>query len=214
MDEQKKEHYKQLLLNEKRQHDNTLNDMKGFDMGEQDKYSPTELSNYDNHPADMGSEVYEAEHGKALQVHEEHFIKDVDDALQRLENGTFGKCAFCGKDIDEDRLEVVPSARLCIECEEDKEITMEFLRNNRPIEEKAVWDAPFGRKYLNKQEDDEHEGMDQLKDLMKYGSADSPQDLGGYHDYKEFYTNEVDKQGIVDDMDQVTNEEYEAQLPD
>jgi hypothetical protein len=72
----------------------------------------------------------------------------------------------------------------------------------------------MGRKYLNKREDDEHEGMDQLNDLMKYGSAYSPQDLGGYHDYEEFYTNEIDMQGIVDDMDQVSNEEYKRQLPD
>jgi hypothetical protein len=38
--------------------------------------------------------------------------------------------------------------------------------------------------------------------------------MGGYHDYDEFYTNEVDKQGIVDDMDQVSNDEYKRQLPD
>jgi hypothetical protein len=47
---------------------------------------------------------------------------------------------------------------------------------------------------------------------MKYGSSDSPQDMGGYHDYEEFYTNKIDKQGIVDEMDQVSNEEYRKQV--
>jgi len=71
------------------------------------------------------------------------------------------------------------------------------LDRQRPVEE-LIWDAPFGRKYLNKQEDDENEGMDQFNDLVKYGSSDTPQDMGGYYDFDEYYTNELDKQGIVD----------------
>jgi hypothetical protein len=83
----------------------------------------------------------------------------------------------------------------------------------RPNEE-LIWDAPFGRKYLNKREDDENEGLDYLNDLVKYGTSDSPQDMGGYYDYEEFYTNKVDTQGIVDKMDRISNEQYKRQLPD
>ena len=57
------------------------------------------------------------------------------------------------------------------------------------------------------------QGLDYLNDLMKYGSADSPQDLGGYRDYKNYYNNEQDEQGIVDSMDKIFNEEYKKQLP-
>jgi len=102
---------------------------------------------------------------------------------------------------------------MCLKCQEEYETTSARQNMDRPNEELAI-DAPLGRKYLNKQEDDEHEGMDQLNDLMKYGSSDSPQDLGGYHDYKEFYTNETDRQGIVDDMDRISNDDYRRQLPD
>ncbi|MBZ4646560.1 MAG: hypothetical protein PWR27_1326 [Petroclostridium sp.] len=213
MDSKKLDKFRKLLLQEKQQHDHVLNDMKKFDMGESDKYSAGELSNYDNHPADLGSEMFELEHNMGLQVSEEHQIKEIHDALQRIKNGTYGKCELCGKEIGEERLEILPSARLCIDCEKKKEIDMEYLMNNRPVEEKVI-DAPFGRKYLNKQEDDEYEGMDQLYDVMKYGSADTPQDMGGYHDYEEYYTNETDKQGMVDDMDQISNKEYKDQLPD
>ena len=90
---------------------------------------------------------------------------------------------------------------------------MENLKRQRPVEER-IWDAPFGRKYLNRREDDEFEGLDQLFDLVKYGSSDTPQDMGGYFDYEEYYTNEMDQQGVVDEMDKISNEEYRKQLPD
>ncbi len=205
-------HYRELLERNKAEISHTINLMKENDTAEQDKYSPSELSNYDNHPAEMGTELYQTEHNNALKVHEEHLLKDIDDAISRIDKGTFGKCAFCGNDIGEERLEVIPYTRLCIECEDNKVVKPHILNNIRPNEE-LVLDTPMGRKYLNRQEDDEHEGMDQLNDLMKYGSADSPQDMGGYHDYKDFYTNDTDRQGIVDDMDQVSNDEYKRQLP-
>ncbi|NLY43255.1 MAG: conjugal transfer protein TraR [Clostridiaceae bacterium] len=213
MENEKMIKFKELLIKEREQHDRVLNDMKRYDLGENDKFSSGELSNYDNHPGDLGSEMFELEHNRGLQVNEEHNLKEIDDALKRIEDGTYGRCELCGKEIGEERLEIVPYARLCIDCEEKKKMDMELLMKNRPVEEKVL-DAPFGRKYLNEQEDDEYEGMEQLNDLMKYGSASTPQDMGGYHDYKEYYTNEVDKQGIVDDMDQISNEYYKKQLPD
>ena len=140
-------------------------------------------------------------------------MKEIHDALIRIDEGNYGKCEFCGGKIMKERLEALPYTRLCIDCETSKEITMVNLDRQRPVEE-LVWDSPFGRKYLNKKEDDEFEGLDQLNDLMKYGSSDTPQDMGGYADYEEFYTNKMDKQGLVDKMDGVSNETYKRQLPD
>ncbi|MCX7746648.1 MAG: TraR/DksA C4-type zinc finger protein [Clostridia bacterium] len=213
MDPKNLGHFKEILLKQRKEFHNTIDLMKEHREADQDVDSPHELSNYDNHPADMGTQLYDAELNNALMVHEEHLLKEIHDALGRIDEGIYGTCAFCGKEIGSERLEAIPYARLCIRCEENKEVDMEYLSRQRPVEE-LVWDAPFGRKYLNKREDDEYEGLDYLNDLMKYGSSDSPQDLGGYHDYEEFYTNEIDRQGIVDDMDQVTNDEYRRQLPE
>jgi len=207
------DHFRDVLNRQCEEIGHTIEMMKENKDAEQRKYSPTELSNYDNHPAELGTQLFEVEHNSALRVHEERLLKDIHDALGRVDEDTYGKCAFCGKEITRERLEVVPYTRLCIQCEEDKVITPQVLRSIRPNEE-LVLDAPMGRKYLDQHEDDEHEGMDQFNDLMKYGSSDSPQDLGGYHDYEEYYTNKIDKQGIVDDMDQISNEEYKKQLPD
>lgn len=213
MDKSKLQHFKELLQKQDGHMEQTINGMKEARTAEMDKYSPTELSNYDNHPADLGSELYQVELNNALVVHQEHIKKEIYDALGRIDEGNYGKCELCGKDIDEERLEALPYARLCIECEESKPVDPEILNKNRPVEE-MVLDAPMGRKYLNKREDDEHEGMDQFHDLEKYGSSDSPQDMGGYEDYKEFYTNEVDLQGVVDPIELISNEQYKRQLPD
>ena len=212
MDNSLKAYYKDLLEKQKKEIEHTLVLMKINKSAEQDTESASELSNYDNHPADIGTELYILEHNKALKVHEEHILKDLDDALSRIKVDKYGDCSLCGQQISSERLAILPSTRLCIDCEENKTIDITDL-SNRPNEE-LVLDAPFGRKYLNKQEDDENEGLDYLNDLMKYGSSDSPQDMGGYHDYEDYYTNNVDEQGIVDDMDRISNKDYKRQLPD
>ncbi len=213
MHKREMEHYKGLLEKRLGELNNTLGIMKENGEGQQDLYSPSELSNYDNHPAELGTELYLTELNKALIVHEENIIRDIRDALEMINQGTYGICGHCGKEIPSERLEAMPYAKHCLKCEEALENMPQRQFKGRANEELVI-DAPFGRKYLNKQEDDEYEGEDQLNDLMKYGSSDSPQDLGGYHDYEEFYTNEIDSQGIVDDMDRISNEEYKKQLPD
>jgi YteA family regulatory protein len=213
VDNTQMQHFKDILEKQEREIEHTIELMKENKSAEQDKYSNNELSSYDNHPGDLGSELFSLGMNMALRVHEEHLIKDIHDALDRIQQGNYGKCAFCGDEITPERLEVVPYIRLCMDCEQSKAIDPEILGKSRPVEEMVI-DAPFGRKYLNKREDDEYEGLDYLNDVLKYGSSDSPQDMGGYHEYDEYYTNEIDNQGIVDDMDKVSNEEYKRQLPD
>lgn len=213
MNRSEKEHYRELLERQLGEIDRTIGLMKETNSAQQDKFSPAELSNYDNHPAEMASELFQLELNSALMVHEENILQEIKDAIGRIDKGSYGKCAYCGTQIPAQRLEVMPYARLCVRCADAAESEPARQHKGRPNEERVL-DAPFGRKYLNKQEDDEHEGMDQLRDLMKYGSSDSPQDLGGYYDYEEYYTNEVDQQGIVDNMDRLSNEDYKRQLPD
>lgn len=207
------QHYKKELLNKRAEFENIKASMNENSEAKQNMFGSGELSNYDNHPADLSSEVAELGVNNALMVHDEYFIDQVEHALEKIEKGTFGNCEICGKEIEKERLDAMPYASRCIECENENNI--EITDNNyiRPVEEQVI-DAPFGRKYLNQQEDDEYEGIDQLNDLMKYGSSDSPQDMGGYEDYEEFYTNEIDNQGIVDKMDKISNEQYKKQLPD
>lgn len=213
MDEHKLDFFKQKLLNEKKRFCDILNMMEEHKNGEQDRYASGELSNYDNHPADLGTEVFQLGINMALKVNEEYNISQIEDALNRIDNGTYGICEICKNEIDIERLETLPFARKCLTCENQSRPEVSSDKFSRPVEESII-DAPFGRKYLNKREDDEYEGLDYLWDLMKYGNADSPQDLGGYNDYEEFYTNQVDNQGLVEGIENISNEDYKKQLPD
>ena len=56
-----------------------------------------------------------------LRDRERKLLKKIDEALSRIENGTFGICKECGEKIDENRLKVRPVATLCISCKEDQE---------------------------------------------------------------------------------------------
>lgn len=182
---EKTQHYRELLLKQKNELENTINMMKAHDISKQNMEAADELSNYDNHPAELGTAVFQAEMNNTLKVHEEHLLKEVNDALARIDKENYGKCELCSKDIVEERLEALPYTRLCIDCESSKEITMDTLEWQRPVEE-LVWDAPLGRKYLNKQEDDEFEGMDQLNDLVKFGSSDTPRIWEGMRIMRSF----------------------------
>ena len=72
-------------------------------------------SSADNHLADTASETFERELDEGLEEDAERQLHDVEDALERIENGTYGKCDACGKEIPEERLEAIPWTKLCVE---------------------------------------------------------------------------------------------------
>ncbi len=74
------------------------------------------LSDVPVHPADMGTDNFDEELDLALVENEERLLVDIDDALARIEQGTYGRCENCHREISRDRLEALPYARYCIEC--------------------------------------------------------------------------------------------------
>ena len=76
---------------------------------------------FDNHLADTATETYDRELDYTLEENSEHVLADIDAALTRIEDGTYGTCTNCGKQIPEERLEARPSATLCIDCQRDRE---------------------------------------------------------------------------------------------
>lgn len=74
------------------------------------------LSNVPVHPADLGTDTYEQEVATDLLDNERQKLVAVRAALDRIEQGTYGKCERCDRDISRERLEAVPYATLCIEC--------------------------------------------------------------------------------------------------
>jgi RNA polymerase-binding protein DksA len=77
-----------------------------------------ELADYDNHPADAATNTFEREKDLALDENVDDLLDKIDDALDKIEEGTYGKCDRCGRDISVARLEVLPYATLCVDCQD------------------------------------------------------------------------------------------------
>lgn len=75
-----------------------------------------DLSNMPIHMADIGSDNYEQEFALGLIQNEELTIREIDEALERIDSGIYGKCEHCDKKIPAARLKAKPQARYCIEC--------------------------------------------------------------------------------------------------
>lgn len=80
-----------------------------------------ELSSNQQHQADLGTETFEREKDISVLERVEQELADVDHALRRLDEGTYGICEVCGRQIDDARLDAVPAARLCLAHEEQAE---------------------------------------------------------------------------------------------
>ena len=76
----------------------------------------TEEETYDNHLADSATATLNREIDYTLEENSEHVLAAIDVALNRIDEGTFGTCARCGKAIAEERLEAIPYATRCIDC--------------------------------------------------------------------------------------------------
>jgi DnaK suppressor protein len=76
---------------------------------------------YDNHLADTATETYDRELDYSLEENSEQILGEIDAALKRIEDGTYGICTNRGEQISVERLEALPWATLCIDCARDRE---------------------------------------------------------------------------------------------
>jgi RNA polymerase-binding protein DksA len=82
---------------------------------ESENQNLSELSDVDQHQADIGTETFEREKDYSILERVEAELADVEHALQRLDDGTYGTCEACGKPIGDDRLQAMPAARFCVD---------------------------------------------------------------------------------------------------
>lgn len=75
----------------------------------------TELSNLDQHPAEQGTELMERELDEGVVQHAEAELAEVEAAIQRLDDGGYGRCETCGKAIGDERLDFIPATRFCVD---------------------------------------------------------------------------------------------------
>jgi DnaK suppressor protein len=75
----------------------------------------------DNHLGDVATATFDREMASTLEDNSNHVLGEIDEALARIDAGTFGTCQACGGPIGEDRLEALPWATLCIEDKRKQE---------------------------------------------------------------------------------------------
>jgi RNA polymerase-binding protein DksA len=75
----------------------------------------------DQHPADTATETFDRELAVTLVDNAESVLAAIEQALARIEEGTYGICVNCGKPIAPERLEALPYAELCIDCKRELE---------------------------------------------------------------------------------------------
>ena len=79
------------------------------------------IGSSDNHLAETASATVDREIDYTLEENSEHVLAEIDAALRRIEDGTYGQCTNCGKQISPERLEARPWATLCIDCQRQRE---------------------------------------------------------------------------------------------
>lgn len=88
---------------------------------EAELYSRERDSEATQDPADMAANAYTKELLVSMSDNDRKLLNLVDEALERIEEGEYGKCAHCGNPLPEKRLDAVPWARLCISCQDLQE---------------------------------------------------------------------------------------------
>jgi DnaK suppressor protein len=112
----KVEKFRKRLLEERARVEQQLHRVEALDSSIDQKDELGEPSGYDQHPADVATNTFERERDQAIEESMRDELKQIDEALEKIEAGTYGICERCHKPIAPARLEALPYATLCIDC--------------------------------------------------------------------------------------------------
>lgn len=113
--------FKKIILKRK---DEILDEIKHIDadtLKKSQKEASGDISGYAYHMADVATDTYDREFSLGIASNGRKLLYELDDALKRVDEGTFGICEDCKVLISKSRLKAVPYARLCIKCQEKRE---------------------------------------------------------------------------------------------
>lgn len=181
--------YKQLIQ-EKQELEQRLQQTDNYGLEKSMSDSTGELSGYDNHPADLGTEMFERGKDLALNDADEHHLDEIEAALQRMEKGEYGICKVCKKEIPFERLEAVPAAEYCIEHHPEQHSSI-----RRPVEEKVI----SYRQYFRDGTDyNAYDGEDAWQEVEQYGTSNPPDFFRDGRNYNELVIDHDEQRGYID----------------
>ena len=113
--------FKKLLLERKEAITDEINHISSDTLKRSQKDASGDISGYSYHMADVATDNYDREFSLELAGNERKTLHEIDVALHRIDDGSFGICEGCSCLITKKRLKAVPHARSCIKCQEAKE---------------------------------------------------------------------------------------------
>lgn len=129
MDKVKIEKYKKILLEKRKEMVEHMESIKESDMNKTTKEASGDHSSYSFHMADQGTDNMEREKSFFYAQRDGRLIYHIDKALDRIADGSYGKCHVCGEYVSDARLEAVPHARMCIACKSQEEKGRPYAAN-------------------------------------------------------------------------------------
>jgi DnaK suppressor protein len=113
--------FKKIILKRKGEVVDNIEHISEDTLKKSQKDASGDISGYTYHMADVATDNYDREFSLGLAANERQSILELDDALKKIQDGTFGTCEDCKSLITKTRLKALPYARLCLKCQEKKE---------------------------------------------------------------------------------------------
>jgi RNA polymerase-binding transcription factor len=110
------EFFKDLLLNKRKKVVKNLEYLRSTVLDSTTKEASGDHSSYSFHMADQGTDAMEREKAFLFASRDEKYLKQIDEALERIENSTYGICRITGKLIPKERLMAVPTTTISVEA--------------------------------------------------------------------------------------------------
>ncbi|HUC93115.1 MAG TPA: TraR/DksA C4-type zinc finger protein [Paenibacillus sp.] len=185
------------LLEERDRIENRLRDNDHDGMAESQRWNTNELSTNDNHPGDLGTETFEKGKDLSLLELDERHLRRINEALEAMDQGTYGICRACGQSIPLERLQALPDTLYCVRHSPRR---MEPF--DRPVEEELL-NPPFGRTSMDEQSSyNGFDGEDAWQIVQSYGNSNSPAlSENPSADYEEFMIEAGEHEGFVEPIE-------------
>jgi RNA polymerase-binding protein DksA len=115
------EHFRTLLIEERGRVERAIANLREDHPGRIDEEIEEIGATQDNHLAETATATLDREIDYTLEENSIRMLTAIDAALKRMDEGTYGTCTNCGREIPAERLEAYPWASLCIDCKRQAE---------------------------------------------------------------------------------------------
>jgi RNA polymerase-binding protein DksA len=115
------ERFQTALIDERKRIQNAIEYLHRETPGSLEDETEEMIGSQDNHLADSATGTLERQIDYSLEANAEQVLGQIESALGRIDEGTYGTCTSCGTEIPEERLDAVPWASLCIDCQRKRE---------------------------------------------------------------------------------------------